>query len=32
LISEKFLKLKKEILNEVAENFSRVEEISEINS
>lgn len=29
---EKLLKLKKKILNEVAENFSRVEEISEINT
>lgn len=32
MITEKFLKLKKEILGEVAENFSRVEEISEINT
>ncbi len=32
MISEKFLKLKRKILNEVAENFSRVDEISEINT
>ena len=32
MVTEKFLKLKKKILNEVAENFSRVEEISEINT
>ncbi len=32
MLSEKLLKLKKKILVDVAENFSRVEEISEINT
>ena len=32
MVTEKLLKLKKKILGEVAENFSRVEEISEINT
>ncbi len=32
MVTEKFLKLKKKILGEVAENFSRAEEISEINT
>ena len=32
MLSEKNLNLKKKTLNEVAENFSRVEEISEINT
>lgn len=32
MAGEKFLKLKKEVLGEVAENFSRVEEISESNT
>lgn len=32
MIAEKLLKLKKKILSEVAENFSRVDEISEINT
>ena len=32
LATEKFLKLKRQVLNEVAENFSRVDEISEVNT